>query len=455
LFGLLKNKIKGFTDKLFGKTKSKVESSDSTISETVISDEVVDIKEDIDPVVEKKELNSVKKIISKEKTLVIEPEIKTKTKTKVSEAVSKTKIIDTNKTKDSVLEDKDVVVNNKDVILEKPILKDLTKDEVVVKKDSFESIDTKPVKSEEYKSLNLEKKEKIKKNVITSLKGIFSSKIKLNEIEIASFLEEFEFSLLEADVSLDSASNIVKDLRINLVSSSFDKNNLLDSIKKQIKISLKNQLNIDCDINTYINNTKIENEPYIILFIGPNGVGKTTTIAKLGSKYKAQNKKIIFSSSDTFRAGSIQQLEKHANNLDIRVIKQDYGSDPAAVAYDAVSAARASNTDYVFIDTAGRQETNHNLMEELKKIKRVVKPNLTIYVAESQAGQAVVEQIKTFDEQIGVDGAILTKIDTDPKGGVAISILNELKKPIFFIGTGQEYDDLIVFSAEFIIDRIV
>ncbi|MDD3086303.1 MAG: signal recognition particle-docking protein FtsY, partial [Candidatus ainarchaeum sp.] len=136
-------------------------------------------------------------------------------------------------------------------------------------------------------------------------------------------------------------------------------------------------------------------------------------------------------------------------------VKQGYGSDPAAVAFDAVTSAKSSKADYVFIDTAGRQENNINLMQELKKIKRVVNPNLTIYIGEAQAGQAIVDQVNGFEKEIGVDGVILTKLDTDPKGGVAISILNELKKPIFYVGTGQTYNDLEEFSPEFIIKRIV
>ena len=303
--------------------------------------------------------------------------------------------------------------------------------------------------------LTVKKTTEIKKSLVTSIKSIFSSKVKLSEKEISEFLEEFELSLLEADVSIVSAENICKDLKEKLIQSSFSKENPLEDIKEQIRATLKAQLDIDCDINNYINKTKKENQPFVIMFIGPNGAGKTTTISKFAYHYKQEGKSIVLASGDTFRAGSIDQLEKHANTIGVKLVKQAYGSDPAAVAFDAVTSAKSSKADYVFIDTAGRQENNINLMQELKKIKRVVNPNLTIYIGEAQAGQAIVDQVSGFEKEIGVDGVILTKLDTDPKGGVAISILNELKKPIFYVGTGQTYNDLEEFSPEFIIKRIV
>jgi fused signal recognition particle receptor len=460
LFGLLKKKIGGFAEKIFGKSKSKI------------------IKEE--PIFENKDLVEESNVSSKKNSNSKETTFDTIKSDYVSEKsndfLENNKFLETNINKEDskdvsskfILDEKENDLDNKNIKEKKAVyskipdiskLDTVNKDQNVSKEKISNKMHQKDVeekdKSNEYKSLDLEKKEKVKKNVITSIKSVFSNKIKISESEISSFLEEFEFSLLEADVSIDSACSIVNDLKKSLTSVSFNKNNLMKDINDQIKITLKNQLNIDCNINNYIKNTKKENEPYVILFIGPNGVGKTTTIAKLAKKYKDQNKKVILSSSDTFRAGSIQQLEKHATNLDVRIVKQNYGSDPAAVAYDAVSAAKSSKADFVLIDTAGRQETNHNLMQELEKINRVIKPNLTIYVAESQAGQAIIDQIKKFDEVIGISGVVLTKIDTDPKGGVAISILNELKKPIFYIGTGQEYNDLISFSAEYIIDRIV
>ena len=201
---------------------------------------------------------------------------------------------------------------------------------------------------------------------------------------------------------------------------------------------------------------EIENKkPFVILVLGPNGAGKTTTIAKLVHLFKQKKKTIILSASDTFRAASIEQLEKHSTALGVRMVKHNYGSDPSAVAFDAVQAAKASHTDIVLIDSAGRQDTNKNLMNELKKMEKVIKPDLKIYVAEAFSGNALIEQASQFNEWIGIDGFILTKIDTDAKGGTAISLLYKLKKPIIFVGTGQKYEDLIEFHSNYIIDRVI
>jgi len=326
----------------------------------------------------------------------------------------------------------------------------------------FPKVEQRPIPTEDSRSvpqttadLTVKKTTEIKKSFVTSIKSIFSSKVKLSEKEISEFLQEFELSLLEADVSIVSAENICKDLKEKLVAASFSKENPLEDIKEHIRESLKTQLDIDCDINNYIDQTKKPDSPFVIMFIGPNGAGKTTTISKFAYHYKQEGKSVVLASGDTFRAGSIDQLEKHASAIGVKIVKQNYGSDPAAVAFDAVTSAKAGKIDYVFIDTAGRQENNINLMQELKKIKKVVNPNLTIYIGEAQAGQAIVDQVSGFEKEIGVDGVILTKLDTDPKGGVAISILNELKKPIFYVGTGQTYEDLEAFSPQFIIDRVV
>jgi fused signal recognition particle receptor len=195
--------------------------------------------------------------------------------------------------------------------------------------------------------------------------------------------------------------------------------------------------------------------PGIVLILGPNGAGKTTTIAKLTHYFQQRGKKIVLASADTFRAGSIEQLGVHAHALNVRIVKHQYGADPAAVAYDAVHAARADGADIVLIDTAGRQDTNKNLLEELKKIQRVIQPHAKIYVGESYTGQAILTQAKTFDEAIGIDGFILTKLDTDTKGGGVISILHNVKKPILFFGTGQTYEDLVEFKLEDFLERLI
>ena len=517
LFDLLKNKIKSFTNKVLGKAKEK-EAQEENLDKPIETLDKKPIENlDKKPTEKEKELldkptgknlEPTSKIEPKKDSLTLEEDLLEKdseTNNTILEKVSKnipkqtdtvfidskedlkpveskTDSVDEGKSFDSLEEkiDSKLITETKKETIKKDLeekVSDFTEkkedlDLSKINQQSKKLDDTKevleetealdPFKKDQKTSqektldsdLNIEKKKEIKKSLFTSLKGIFSNKIKLSEKEIADFLDEFELSLLEADVSIKSAEAIVLGLKKKLTDFSFAKENILEDIKNQIKIVLKEELNIDCNIENYFLKKK-EDQPYIILFIGPNGVGKTTTIAKLAHKFKAKNKSVILASSDTFRAGSIDQLEKHASNIGVRIVKQNYGSDPAAVAYDAVLSAKANKTDYVLIDTAGRQETNHNLMEELKKIKRVVNPDLIIYIGEAQAGQAITEQIEKFDSEIGIDGVILTKIDTDPKGGVAISILNEFKKPIFFIGTGQEYENLEEFSADYIIERIV
>ena len=407
MFGLLKKKFKDFTDKVFKKTKEKVETEQ-------------ELEESKKPNLEVTEEVSKTSEVSEVKEKYEKAE-------KYNEGLSKEKAIQVELKNTSIVGHN----NPKNINLEK-------------KKNNLK-------KSKEYESITSKKPEAIKKSIGTSLKSVFSSKIKLSEKEVERFLDDFEISLLEADVSISSSKAIIDILKDRLVNNSYSKSNLMEDLKKEIRSSLLSLLNIDCNIYSYIKNDK----PLIIMFIGPNGAGKTTTISKFASMFKKDNKSIILASSDTFRAGSIDQLEKHANKIGVRIVKQNYGSDPAAVAYDAVASARANNIDYVLIDTAGRQDTNINLMQELKKIKKVVNPSLVIYVGEAQSGQGIVEQISKFDKEIGITGVVLTKIDTDPKGGVAISILNELKKPIFYIGVGQEYEDLVPFTPEYIINRIV
>jgi len=490
MFGLLKKKFKGLADKILGKSEEKIKEQEveeekppisQDISKEVSKDVLKDTSSDsanLGPIKKEEETSSILKELPKDEVPKDEVPKETISKDEVpkevisKEDVPKQTLVKEPLVKESILEeDQDIKEKpsvKKEVVSEEKVFQksfiDPLKEDSLVSSNIGHSREEKPSLEEDqknnekeyskaYQNLESKKVEDVKKGTFTKIKSLFSSKVKLSEKEISSFLEDFEISLLEADVSIDSASSIIEDLKTRLLDFSFSKSDLLGDIKLKIKETLKNQLDIDCDIENYIQKEK--DEPLIVLVIGPNGAGKTTTISKFASLYKSLGKSVVFASSDTFRAGSIDQLEVHAKRLGVRVVKQTYGSDPAAVAFDAVSSAKANKADVVLIDTAGRQDTNINLMQELSKIKRVVKPHLTIYIGESQSGQTIVEQIQKFDKEIGVTGVILTKIDTDPKGGVAISILNEIKKPIFYIGTGQEYSDLEKFSPDYIIDRIV
>ncbi|MDO8656013.1 MAG: signal recognition particle-docking protein FtsY, partial [Nanoarchaeota archaeon] len=189
-------------------------------------------------------------------------------------------------------------------------------------------------------------------------------------------------------------------------------------------------------------------------FFGINGTGKTTSIAKLTHYFQQHKKSVVLAACDTFRAAAIQQLEEHADKLGVKMIKHDYGSDAAAVAFDAVKYAQKNEIDIVLIDTAGRLHSNTNLMSELDKIIRVAKPDLKIFVGESITGNDCIEQARQFNQLVEMDGAILTKVDVDEKGGAPLSIAYTIKKPILFLGVGQRYQDLEKFDAEQIVQRL-
>jgi fused signal recognition particle receptor len=197
-----------------------------------------------------------------------------------------------------------------------------------------------------------------------------------------------------------------------------------------------------------------EKKPYVIVFVGINGTGKTTTIAKLAHALKQKGLTPVLVAADTFRAAAIQQLEEHAKNLGVKLIKHDYGSDPAAVAFDGIKHAKEKGADVVLIDTAGRLHSNTNLMGEMEKIIRVAKPDLKIFVGESTTGNDCVDQARKFNEIINIDGIVLSKADVDEKGGAAISAAFVTGKPILFIGTGQGYDDLEPFDKDKLMKRL-
>jgi fused signal recognition particle receptor len=188
--------------------------------------------------------------------------------------------------------------------------------------------------------------------------------------------------------------------------------------------------------------------------VGINGTGKTMTLAKLANMFKKKGYSCVLAAADTFRAGSIEQLEKHGQALGVRVIKHKYGADAAAVAWDAVEHARAQHMNIVLIDTAGRMQTNKNLLDEMEKIYRVVKPDLVLFVGDALAGNDAVEQAEKFNNKVPLNGTILTKVDADVKGGAAISISYVTKKPMIFVGVGQKYQDIEPFELDWFIDKV-
>ena len=275
---------------------------------------------------------------------------------------------------------------------------------------------------------------------------------KLKEEKIDDFLWDLEISLMEADVAVDVIEKLKEDIKKELVGKKVKIGADVGAIvESTLKKSLKKILDTKFDFDEFIANCE---KPCVIMFLGVNGTGKTTVIAKLAKYLMDRGRSVVIAASDTFRAGAIEQISVHGENLGVKVIKHQAGGDPAAVAYDAIEHAKAKHRDVVLIDTAGRMQTNRNLMDEMKKIKRVANPHLTVFVGDSLAGNDAIEQARAFDSEVGVDAIILTKIDADAKGGAAVSIAYEIGKPILFLGTGQEYDDLMKFDVDWFINRI-
>jgi fused signal recognition particle receptor len=272
--------------------------------------------------------------------------------------------------------------------------------------------------------------------------------------KLEDVLDELEIAMLQSDVALPVVERVRRDLRKELegrkvrwgVDMEDAIRGVLESTVRQILA--KPTLDLVATIRAHTP------KPYIILFVGVNGTGKTTTVAKIAGRLRDQKLGVVIAAGDTFRAGAIEQLLVHGERLGIKVVRQQEGSDPAAVAFDAVEHARARQIDVVLVDTAGRQHTNENLVAEAKKIRRVVAPNLTVFVGDALSGNDVVEQARMFDAALGIDGLILTKLDADAKGGAALSTVFVTGKPILFVGLGQGYQDLQAFDAEWMVRRL-
>ena len=278
----------------------------------------------------------------------------------------------------------------------------------------------------------------------------------IKEKHVEDILWELEMGLLEGDVAIEVATEIVEKVKLNLIGKKIKRSN---DITEYTYLALRSAVSEIIDIPSksmteMIEDKKAKGEPLVVMFVGINGTGKTTTIGKLANYYLKKGYTPVIAASDTFRAGAIEQVTHHADNVGVKIIKHQKGSDPAAVAFDAVEHARAQSKELVLIDTAGRMQTNTNLMDEMKKIKRVSKPDLVIFVGDALTGNDAVEQAKKFNEAIDIDGVILTKADADSKGGASLSIGYVIKKPILFLGMGQGYDDIMEYDAEWMLDQL-
>lgn len=294
---------------------------------------------------------------------------------------------------------------------------------------------------------------KEKKGFFKKLKSSFTYKISKEEFK--DIFEDLEFLLLENNVALEVVEYIEKGLSKKLIGREINKNELEAEIRNELKKTL-NEILIEPDnpLDIIKQTKESEHRPFVILFFGINGTGKTTSLAKMTNLLQKNNLSVVLAAGDTFRAASIEQIQIHADKLKVPLVKHDYHSDPSAVGFDAIKYAQKHKIDVVLIDTAGRMHTRTNLIAEMKKICRVTNPDLKIFVAESIAGNDAIEQAKTFNNAIGIDGSILSKADIDEKGGTIISISYATNKPIFYLGVGQEYKDLEIFDKQKFIENL-
>jgi fused signal recognition particle receptor len=456
MFGFLKEKLKSW----FGKSKEKVEkeaekaelSEEKKVEKKPVKAEAkpekkIEQKKPGKPVKEEKRKEEIKKEKKAEKKedKKREDEKKEKKPEKPFQAEAEIlkiekKLEEEEKEEFKTLEE---LPKKEEIPEEREVSEEIAED---IKKEGEERPEILKEEVEEIEEIKEEAEEKTEER--EKKKGffsrIFSRKYIITEQEFSGMFEELEMIMLENNVALEVVDYLRGSLGRELVNKEVDK----DKVEDEIKSALKNSLE-----GLFVPSFKIEErikskQPFVIAFFGINGSGKTTSIAKLAYKLKQKGFSCVLAAADTFRAASIEQLKQHGDKLGVKVIHQTYGSDPASVAYDAIEYAKSHKIDAVLIDTAGRMHTKDNLIKEMGKIVRVAKPDLKIFVGEALTGNDATEQAKTFNEAINIDGIILSKQDVDEKGGTSLSVSYITKKPILFLGMGQEYKDLEVFDKD-------
>lgn len=284
------------------------------------------------------------------------------------------------------------------------------------------------------------------------------SKTELGGQQFDTLLEDLKITLAENDVAYPVAERICDAMKQKAtsiqVSRLSDRRKPAEVIIREVLLDLLKESG-ESSFFEKIEMKKQAHEPAVIVFVGINGTGKTTTIAKIAYLLKQRGYTLVIACADTYRTGSIEQLEEHARRIGVKTVKHTYGADAAAVAFDAINHARANALNAVLIDTAGRMQTKRNLLEEMKKIVRVSSPDFVMLVVDSLTGNDAVQQGRSFSQSVRIDGITLTKLDADAKGGSAISLVAEIGKPMIFAGTGQAYEDLISFDPTTIVDKIV
>jgi len=455
MFDLLKKKIGGFVDSLSKKVVGERKQDEPSPQELR-----AELQENAGAELSKSDLSVLKRVRDKEAeeaAIVIEetnrkeaiPEETTKSHPKPAKEAAATH---TKQKAPEKSEEYHHVPTHYPVKIEQPEHKPTAKQERKIESPAKPPHVPAPIALPREKELK-QKELNVAPSLFTKLKSVVMSEVTIKDNDVASVLEDFEMQLLTADVALPVAEEIGRDVRAKLVGSSIKSSQLEGSIRQAIYDSIVEVTKQEpFDILDLMAEKK---KPLRVLFIGPNGAGKTTAIAKFAHMLTKNGKTCVIAAADTFRAAAIEQTCEHAKRLGVPVIKHDYGSDPAAVSFDAVKYAEAKGIDVVLIDSAGRQETNRNLIEQLKKIERVVKPDLKLFVGEGISGNALLSQVSEFHKALGLNGVVLTKMDVDAKGGTVISIKKATGVPILYLGIGQGYDDLVAFDSSYIAKRIM
>lgn len=458
MFGFLKKKLKNVVDKFSKKVDEEAVETKEVVEE--IKEEIVEEKVKKEPVkVEKKKKveEPVKEIkekkISVPEEKIEEAEVKgpVEEKKEIKEPIKEKKISVSETIKEIPVKKVEEIIEQREEF--KPVEK-VTQEKTVKEVEVKEEISIPEVKDSETKPEIKETAKDVKeekRGFFGKIKHALTTK-KIDEIKFDELFWDLELALLENNTAYEVIEKIKNDLKKNIVDTPLPKGKIDEIIISSLRDSMEELFVKNFDLVEHIKNS--EKKPFVICFVGINGSGKTTSIAKVANHLKKNGFSVVLAAADTFRAAAIDQIQLHANNLGIKLIKHDYGSDPAAVAFDAIKHAESAGKDVVLIDTAGRIHSNTNLMSELSKIIRVAKPDLKIFVGESITGNDCVEQAVKFNDAVDIDGIILSKADVDDKGGAAISVSYITKKPILYLGMGQEYDDLELFKKEKIIENI-
>ncbi len=294
---------------------------------------------------------------------------------------------------------------------------------------------------------------KTRETLVAKVNRLIFAKGKIDE----EFLTELEEILITSDVGVETAQRIIESIKRKTKEKKYESQ---DELNELVRSEITNALVKGAHNSTDPFEFPAHTKPYVIMVVGVNGVGKTTTVGKLAHNYKSAGKKVLIGAADTFRAAANEQLEVWGKRAGVEIVQQLQGSDPAAVAFDTVQSAKSRGADVVIIDTAGRLHTKTNLMEELKKIKRVITkvsaeaPHEVILVLDATTGQNAIQQAKLFNESVGLTGLVITKLDGTAKGGVIFAVSNALKVPVRFIGVGEKIDDLQPFDAEKFVEAL-